>query len=170
MTTKAAFNAEEWAVVTTAPVVAGMLVMAADRGGSVRESVGISRAYAAARDDAPGELLKEILATPPTLDTTPKEPDALRHTAPAQLRQAVRTLERLATDEEVVAYKRFVYGLAETVARAHREGGFLGIGGKEVSEPEQEALDAIAAIFDEPLPVAEEPAPEGPDRPTEPGS
>jgi hypothetical protein len=34
--------------------------------------------------------------------------------------------------------------VGETVARAHSEGGFLGIGGKEVSEREQAALDAVA--------------------------
>ena len=152
MTTKAAFNAEEWAVVTTAPLLVAMLVIAADRGGSVRESVAISRAYAAAREQEPGELLAEVLATPPALDPSkaPKDPDSLRSTTPAQLRQAVRLLERLATDDEVVAYKRFVFSVADTVARAHREGGFLGIGGTQVSEHEQEALDQVAAIFDEP--------------------
>jgi hypothetical protein len=72
---------------------------------------------------------------------------------PAELRRALRILERLATDDEIVAYKRFVYGLAEAVARAHKEGGFLGIGGKEISPAEQAVLDQIAAIFDEPVPV-----------------
>jgi hypothetical protein len=32
------------------------------------------------------------------------------------------------------------------VARAHKEGGFLGIGGKEVSESEQAALDEITGL------------------------
>jgi len=67
-----------------------------------------------------------------------------------------------------VAYKRFVYGLAEGVAAAHKEGGFLGIGGQPISANEQAALDAIAAIFDEPIPAdpadpaapAADPAPE----------
>jgi transposase InsO family protein len=161
MTTKAAFNAEEWGVITTAPVLAAMSVMAADRGGSVRESLAISRAYAAARGDDPPPLLKDVLATPPALDPATRSHDAetLRRTALEQLRQAVRTLERLATDDEVVAYKRFVYSVAENVARAHREGGFLGVGGKEVSQAEQQALDAIAAIFDEPRPARDEAAP-----------
>jgi hypothetical protein len=157
MTRKAAFNAEEWATVTTAPVLAGMLVMAADRGGSVRESVGLSRAYAAAREDSPGELLQEILATPPALDPATKDREALRAAAPVRLRQAIRTLDRLASDDEVVEYKRFVYALATTVAHAHREGGFLGIGGQAVSEAEQAVLDDIAAIFDEPAPPADGP-------------
>jgi hypothetical protein len=82
----------------------------------------------------------------------PKTPEELQQVVPAQLRRALRVLERVATDDEVVAYKRFVYGLAEAVARAHKEGGFLGIGGKEISPLEQAALDQISAIFDEPIP------------------
>jgi hypothetical protein len=39
-------------------------------------------------------------------------------------------------------------GVAEAAARAHKEGGFIGIGGKEVSEAEQAALDEIGAILD----------------------
>ena len=152
MTTKAAFNAEEWSVVTNAPFLTAMLVIAADRGGTVRESLAISRAYAGMRDDDNGELLRAVLTTPPSIDpaTAPRTPEDLRREAPATLREAIEILERHATDEEVVAYKRFVYSLADTVARAHREGGFLGIGGTEVSEHEQAALDEIAAIFDEP--------------------
>jgi hypothetical protein len=155
MTTRAQFNADEWAVVTTAPVLAGTLVIAADRGGSVRESLAMSQAYAAARAAEPDELLAAILATPPAMGPTnaPKSPEELQQVVPAQLRRALRALERVATDDEVVAYKRFVYGLAEAVARAHKEGGFLGIGGQPVSPSEQAALDQIAAIFDEPVPV-----------------
>jgi hypothetical protein len=155
MTTKATFNAEDWAVLTTAPALAGLFVAAAEPGGQLRESVALSRGYAEARAQNPGELLHEILSTAPTLDaaTRPKTPEDVRAKALDQLRRAVRTLDRHATDEELVAYKRFVYALAEGVAHAHREGGFLGIGGQPVSPNEQTALDAIAAIFDEPIPT-----------------
>jgi hypothetical protein len=160
MTTKASFNAEEWTVVTTAPALAGLFVAAAEPGGQLRESVALSRGYAEARTKQPGELLTAILSTAPTLDPAhrPKTPEDIRHAAVDQLRRAVRILDRLATDEEVVAYKRFVYALAEGVASAHKEGGFLGIGGTAVSEGEKTALDAIAAVFDEPIPVETETA------------
>lgn len=150
MTEKAAFDAEQWTVITTAPLLTALVVIAADRGGTVRESVAISRAYAAARDHNPGPLLQAVLSTPPALDAAnaPKSPDELRREAPEALRRAIATLERIATDEELREYKRFVFSVADTVARAHREGGFLGLGGTEVSEHEQAALDEIAAIFD----------------------
>ncbi len=37
--------------------------------------------------------------------------------------------------------------LVDRVARAHKEGGFLGIGGKQISDSEQQALDEIAAAL-----------------------
>jgi hypothetical protein len=155
MTTKASFNADEWTVVTTAPALTGLFVAASEPGGQLRESVALSRAYAEARAKDPDPLLEEILTTAPSLSTEqrPGSPAEIRTLALDQLRRAVRILDRLATDPELVAYKRFVYTLAEQVASAHREGGFLGIGGKPVSENEQAALDAIAAIFDEPIPA-----------------
>jgi hypothetical protein len=157
MTTKAAFNAEDWAVITTAPALVGLFVAAAEPGGNLRESVALSRGYAEARARQPGELLTAILSTAPTLDTAtrPKSPEDIRAAALDQLRRAVRTLDHHATDEELVAYKRFVYALAESVAAAHKEGGFLGIGGQAVSDGEKAALEAIAAIFDEPIPARE---------------
>jgi hypothetical protein len=157
MTTKASFNAEDWTVVTTAPALAGLLVASSEPGGNLRESVALSRGYAEARAAQPGELLEDVLTTAPSLDAAnrPKTPEEIRTVALDQLRRAVRVLDRMAQDDELVEYKRFVYALAEGVAHAHKEGGFLGIGGTPVSENEQKALDAIAAIFDEPIPVQE---------------
>jgi hypothetical protein len=151
MTQKADFNADEWTTLVNAPALVAALVIAADRGGRVRESLAAQRAYAEAGANNPGELLLAILGTPAAMGPAdaPRTPEDLRRVAPETLRRAVALLEERATDAEVVEYKRFVFGLADKVARAHREGGFLGIGGTEVSEHEQEALDEIAAIFDQ---------------------
>jgi hypothetical protein len=152
MTTKAAFNAEDWSVVTAAPALTGLLMASAGRGGTIRESVAISRAYAAAREAQPGELLGEVLASPPAgpAGRAPRTPEELQQFVLARLRAAIRILDLGATPEEVSEYKRFVYGLAEAVANAHKEGGFLGVGGTRVSESEQAVLDRVVAIFDAP--------------------
>src|SRR3954463_7437328 len=146
MATKADFNAAEWAAITTAPALAAMFVSRADRGGTLREGLSASRAYANARAQDASGLLRDILSSPPAIDPSARTALAedLQHEAPSKLRDAVRTLERHASDDEVDAYKRFVYSIAEAVAHAHREGGFLGIGGTDVSEREQAALDQIA--------------------------
>jgi hypothetical protein len=155
MTGKAEFNAEEWSVVVGAPLLTAMMVVAADKGGSIRESVAVAKAYGEAREQYASEFMSALVATPPAAATKrPAKREELHDEAIAQLREAIAILERVASEDEVVEYKQFVYALAESVARAHKEGGFLGIGGKEISEPEQAALDEIAAIFDEEPPAA----------------
>jgi hypothetical protein len=149
MTRKADFNAEEWERVVRGPVLAGLRVIAADRGGTLRESVSMAQAYNEARaQHGESELLDELVATPPQLD--PRQlgsPQEAPSKALEGLAEAVRILEAKATPEEVDGYRRFVLGLAERVARAHKEGGFLGVGGKEISDEEQRALDEIIATL-----------------------
>jgi hypothetical protein len=67
-----------------------------------------------------------------------------------QLRKAIEILEAKATSSEADAYKRFVMTLAQAVAGAHKEGGFLGIGGKQISDAENQALDEISGALGAP--------------------
>ena len=146
MTEKAAFNAEEWSRLVDAPALVALRVIAADRGGTIRESLSLGRAYAEARRDGP-MLFQEIVSSAPQVDPSGlKDPGALPQRAESAVREALALLEQKATPEEVEAYRDFLLKVAETVARAHKEGGFLGIGGKEVSESEQAALDEITAL------------------------
>lgn len=158
MTTRAAFDAEQWTVIANAPYLAAMLIMSSHRGGTMRETLAVSRAYASARQFYTDGLLQEIVATPPAMNaaSTPRGPEDVHREALSTLREAVALLARAATETEVNNYKRFVFYVAETVASAHREGGFLGLGGQEVSDAEQAALDEIAALFDEPPPAVTE--------------
>ena len=146
MTEKAAFNAEEWSTVVEAPALVALRVVAADRGGTIRESLSLGRAYAEARSAGSG-LVQEIVSSAPQVDPSElKDPGALPQRAESAVREALALLEQKATPEEVEAYRDFLLKVAETVARAHKEGGFLGIGGKEISESEQAALDEITAL------------------------
>lgn len=149
MTKKADFNAEEWSRVVEGPVLAGLRVMAADRGGTLRESVAMGKVYAQARQQqGESELLDELVSSPPALD-----PGRLRsggdvaQASDDGVRAAIEVLEQKASPEDVAAYKGFVREVAQAVARAHKEGGFLGLGGKEVSPEEQEALDELDRVL-----------------------
>jgi hypothetical protein len=145
MTTKNEFNAEEWERVARAPALAGLMVITADRGGTIRESVALARAYAEARRDGGSELLEQIVATAPQLDSTSMGPaDQLGERLPERIREAVRIVEEKGTPEEADEYRQFILRLADVVAHAHKEGGVLGIGGKEVSPEEQAVLDELA--------------------------
>jgi hypothetical protein len=148
MTRKSEFNAEQWSHIVSAPALAALRVIAADRGGTIRESLSLARAYQEARQRGGSELLDELVASAPELDRQElRSPEALREQTDQRLREALELLAQRATSEEVEDYKRFVLGVADTVAHAHREGGFLGIGGKEVSEREQAVLDELAATL-----------------------
>jgi hypothetical protein len=148
MTTKTEFNAEEWERVVQAPALAGLMVVIADRGGTIRETIALGRAYAEARRDGGSELLEQIVATAPQLDPTSMGPaDQLREQLPERIREAVRIVEEKATPEEAGEYREFVMRLADVVAHAHKEGGVLGIGGKEVSPEEQAVLDELASTL-----------------------
>jgi hypothetical protein len=153
MTSKADFNAEEWATVVEGPLYAGMCVVRADRGGTLRESLALGRVYQEARGaHGDSELLDELVKSPPSIDA-----DRVREAggdfaavASERLREAMGILEAKATQEEVDAYKRFVMTVAQAVASAHKEGGFLGIGGKQVSDAENRALDQISTSLGSP--------------------
>ncbi|MDQ6731266.1 MAG: hypothetical protein M3022_13475 [Actinomycetota bacterium] len=153
MTTKADFNAEEWSTVVDGPLYAGMRVISADRGGTLRESLAMGRAYQQARESH-GEsgLLDELVKSPPAID-----PDRVRESggdisavATQQLRRAIGILEAKATPSETDAYKTFVMTIAQAVASAHKEGGVLGFGGKEISDAENQALDELSAALGPP--------------------
>jgi hypothetical protein len=149
MTTKAEFNAEEWSKVLAGPPAAGLRVVLADRGGTIRESMQMGRVYAEARNEqGSSELLDEIVAEQPGIDPADfGSPEEAPGAAMRQLQEAITVLNEKARPEEVEDFKAFVRELAERVASAHKEGGVLGIGGKEVSESERAALDEIEAAL-----------------------
>jgi len=150
LTSKAEFNAEEWQTVVEGPVLAGLRVVAASRGGTIRESLAVSKVYAAARqkqDDS--ELLDALVASPPAVDAhqVRERGGDIATVSSDRLREALRLLGEKATPEEVEEYKAFVVEVARTAAEAHKEGGFIGIGGKPISEEEQAALDEIETVL-----------------------
>ena len=150
MTTKSDFNAEEWDRLAEAPLLAGMAVIASERGGTLRESLAIGKIYAAARQQqGSSPLLDAIAASPPALDPTELRESGgdVGQMATERLREAVAIVEARTTGEEAEAYKRFVLSVAEAAANAHKEGGFAGIGGKPVSDAEQAAMDRIRSAL-----------------------
>lgn len=145
MTTKSEFNADEWERAVQAPALAGLMVAMADRGGTIRESLALGKAYAAARREGGGsELLEQIAASAPQVDPASLGPaEGMREQLIERIREAVRIVEEKATPEEANEYREFVLRLADVVAHAHKEGGVLGIGGKEVSDRERAVLDEL---------------------------
>lgn len=148
MTAKADFTEEEWQQVLEAPPSAGLVVIASDRGGSIRETFSMAKAYAEAHKK-PGEsaLLDEIVSAKPEVDKTRlKSPEEAKQHALQNIRDAVALLKQKASPEEVEAYRQFVLDLANRVAEARKE-GFMGLSGERVSEDERSAIDEITAAL-----------------------
>jgi hypothetical protein len=86
MAKKADFNAEEWSTIVEAPLLAGMRVIAAGRGGTIRESLAIGETYRNARKKhGESELLDEIVARRPLWTRSSCAPPA---TSSARARRA----------------------------------------------------------------------------------
>ena len=155
MTEKADFTEEEWKLVLQGPTSAGLLVVASDPGGSIRESFSMAKAYAEARQrQGESELLDAITSAKPEVDKSrPSSSEELRERAVQHLRDALALLERKATPDEVEDYKRFIVNLAERVAEARKE-GFLGLSGDRVSPDERAALQQIAEALGTEAPSA----------------
>jgi hypothetical protein len=146
MTGKADFTQQEWELVLEGPPSAGMIVVTAQRGGTIRETLAIARAYVDARQQhGESELLDEIVAAKPELDHTRYHSLAeLKQHGLQHLRDAVELLDRKATADEVEGYRRFVLTLADKVASAHRERG------ASVGEAERVAIAEISTSLGDP--------------------
>jgi hypothetical protein len=144
MTTKADFTPEEWDLVLEGPPSAGMIVIASHRGGILRETVSMAKAYAEARaQHGQSELLDEIVAAKPEIDHTRyHSPEELRTHLLEHLRDAVALLGAKAQAQEVEDYRRFTVALAERVAAAHREHG------RDADSTDETERAAIAEIVE----------------------
>ena len=144
MTTKAAFSPSEWQLVLEGPPTAGLLVITASHGGTFRETIAMSKAYAEARaQHGESELLDEIVAEKPRMERggNIRTPEDLREQGLDCLAQVKTLLADKATVEERDDYRRFVLTVADKVAAAHREGG------KRVSPAEEQAIQDITTAL-----------------------
>jgi hypothetical protein len=139
MTTNADFTPDEWRVLREAPASAGVMVMAAERGGTPSEARSITDAYSVVRElHGQAAILDEIVSSKPHIEHARfRSYEGLRDHALQQLREATALLQAKATEQELGEYKAFVVGLAERVAGAHSEGT------EPVSEGERVAIELI---------------------------
>ena len=148
MTGKADFTEDEWKTVLEGPPSAGLLVIASDRGGSIRESFSMAKAYTEARKQhGDSELLDEIVNAKPEADHTRyHSPEELKEGSLKNITEAVDLVSAKGTPEELDEYKKFIVGLANRVAEARKE-GFLGLSGERVSDDERGAIEEIQAAL-----------------------
>jgi hypothetical protein len=161
------FSADELARLADAPAQAGGLVMAASPSGGAATAQEVAALAAAVGEAlqaaAPGTLLEQLsgplqqLARRVQTDGIPAGgADALE-----SLQAAAALVDSRAAPQDAAAYKAMLLAVAARVARAAREGGFLGIGGQQVSAAEAAALETIRLALGGGSPAGE-PPPAGP--------
>ena len=143
MTGKADFTEQEWETVLEGPTSAGLIVSAAQRGGSFRESFALAKAYAEARNATGASgLIDEIAQSKPKVDRARHgSVEEMKEHHLGIVRQAVSLLEAKASPEELEDYRRFTLSLAERVASAKEEDD------QPVSDAERAAIDEISAAL-----------------------
>ena len=123
-----------------------MIVVTAQRGGSLRETIAIAKSYVEARQQhGNSQLLDDIVAAKPERDHADSHSlEELKQRGLQHLRDSVTLLQTKATPEEVDEYRRFIVNLSHHVAAAHREHGH------DVSEAEQAAINDITEALNSP--------------------
>ena len=162
MTTQAGFTTEEWALLRLVPSFVAGGVSAADPSGifgSIKEATaGMTGMLDSLQKGSKLELLGAMLAD----KSLPGMPDPrallgegsreqqmanLKSAVLTRIKEAANLVSRKATPEEATAYKQMIMSVAEKVASASKEGGFLGFGGVRVSSAEQSFLNEVKAAL-----------------------
>ncbi|WP_216323424.1 hypothetical protein [Deinococcus aestuarii] len=160
MSVKDSFTPDEWFKVMTGPGRAGAAVVAASPSGVtglVAEAQAIASAIrgevsGAGRTPLLEAMAADLMGTPPDARDRPQEERArtmeeARARSIDAVRQAVWLVSSKAGPEDADAYRRLLWTVAERTAEAAREGGFLGIGGEQISEGERTALGELRSVL-----------------------
>ena len=143
MTGKADFTEQEWEKILEGPTSAGLIVSAAERGGTFRESFSLAKTFSEARSAAGASgLLDEVTKAKPKVDRArPGSAEEMRERLLGNIREAVSLLEGKASAEELDDYRRFTLTIAERVAAAKDEHD------RPVSDAERAAIDEISSAL-----------------------
>jgi hypothetical protein len=156
MTYKDAFSPDDWQRVRSAPWIVAIAVIAADPSGAMKtgREIGALRQMVAETDahGSPNDLIRAVAddivadrtSDEPTVPGTLSGHDSLREAAIEHCRAVVEILDGVAEPAEAEQYRAWLLSLADGVAAAAKEGGFLGLGGTTVSEAELATLDDLA--------------------------
>ena len=162
MATKTNFTADEWKMVLSSPMLVGMAVTLAEPSGIfglMKEGMASGMAVLKAKSDAgASELAKALEADMETSEgrsaaqdglkssLTGKTPDEIKQQVMAGVTRVGQILDSKAAPD-APAFKAWLKHVAEEVAEAASEGGFLGFGGVKVTDAERASIQEVAAAL-----------------------
>ncbi len=165
------FSEDDWFLLRSTPVLVGAAMANAGRSGilgTLKEAMASSSAVGqGAKELADNGLISEMLrqdkeaadgsvtaavqlarehqsrAMSRLEESGVKDGEDLIRLVLDDCREVARMLDSKAAPEDASGYRSWALGVAESVAKAAKEGGFLGIGGERVSEGEKQLLEEI---------------------------
>jgi hypothetical protein len=165
MTTRNDFTMAQWQALRNAPQLVALATAAAGNSGLFGSlSEGIATASKIA-EGAKGEypLLREIFdkneirVAQDEIRSILKDVkdrgqlnSLLQEITANTITNAVGALDAKGLTTEAQAYRGFLGGIAQKVASASKEGGFLGIGGERISEGERQFIDSLHKLLGTP--------------------
>lgn len=149
------YTPEEWKMISSAPMLAGLLVSVSDLSGPVgmvKEAMAVVKSVTESANSTSNELIRAVAegvkagGGRPDTSELRTDPTNARAILIERCKQAAALVGQK-SPPEAEEYKRWLVSLARKAAEASKEGGFLGIGGTLVSDAEKAALRDIAAAL-----------------------
>jgi hypothetical protein len=162
MADKSTFTPEEWSQLQDSVMMSGMAVTAAEPSGvidAVKEAFAMGGALGRVRNDATADplvkaVVEDLASSEGRKDMreelrarlSGKKPPEIKAEAIAALASAGALLDAKAP-EDAPAFKAWLREVAQHVAEAGKEGGFLGFGGVRVSDAEKATLAEVSSAL-----------------------
>jgi hypothetical protein len=158
----ASFSPEDWALVRSAPLLAGLLVTLSDLRtgpiGILKEGFAPSQAIIEAGEGAANPIVASVVGNikemakkgerlKPPFEISGKTPEQLKADVAATLQKIPAVLEGKVPVDQAAGFKSWLVTIADKVANAGKEGGFLGFGGERVSAAESTAIKELASTL-----------------------
>jgi hypothetical protein len=159
MATKADFTAEEWNQIRRAPFMAGLAVVAASPSGPfgvVKELFAVGKMLGEVKlQGTSNDLIKALVADieagakdlSAPAELKGKTPEQVKSYAIESLRQVAALIDKKTKPDEAQGFKQWLVSVAQKVAEAAKEGGFLGFGGTRVSEEEAATIKELSTTL-----------------------
>jgi hypothetical protein len=160
------FNEEELFLLTNTPYIVGAaMVFSGSSGlGTVKEMFSNTKSFFDGAKKFPNnEIITAILPNMTDFDDVRaktkefkekskeffkskgiKSSEQMQDLAIEETKKVAELLSQKATKEETDEYKQWTMSIAENVAKAAKEGGFLGFGGEQISGGEKEFFTAVS--------------------------
>jgi hypothetical protein len=144
------FSQDEWQTIRAGPASAGTLVMASSLSGLtglLAETQAIALTLRELGLASQSAFVRELLHPTQAPAAAPREAfkslEDARENLLNRVRQAAFLVDSRVAADDALEYKKLMMSVAERTAAAALEGGFLGLGGVQVSETERAVLEEL---------------------------